>query len=107
MLFITDRCCYFILFSFFANHTRLYIFISAKAVLNLCFFASGTAEKIAWFDQSGRWIQRGGNMDCAMVAAAPVLPMRYAVSASRIADRRMILAGHRMADLLTRVVGVK
>jgi hypothetical protein len=28
-----------------------------------------------------------------MVAAAPVLPVGYVVSASRIADRRMILAG--------------
>jgi len=40
-----------------------------------------------------------------MVAAAPVLPVGYVVSASRIVDRRIILAGHRLADLLTRVVG--
>jgi hypothetical protein len=39
-------------------------------------------------------------MDCAMVAAAPVLPVGYVASASRIADRRMILAGYRLADLL-------
>jgi len=43
-------------------------------------------------------------MDCAMVAAASVLPAGYVLSASRIADRRMILAGYRLADLLTRVV---
>jgi hypothetical protein len=36
-----------------------------------------------------------------MVAATPVLPVGYVVSASRIADRRMILAGYRLADLLT------
>ena len=42
-------------------------------------------------------------MDCAMAAAAPVLPVGNVVSASRIADRRMILAGYRLADLLTRV----
>jgi hypothetical protein len=42
-------------------------------------------------------------MDCAMVAAVPLLPVGYIVSASRIADRRMILAGYRLADLLTRV----
>jgi hypothetical protein len=36
-------------------------------------------------------------------AAAPVLPVNYVVNASRIADRRMILAGYRLADLLTRV----
>ena len=35
-----------------------------------------------------------------MVAAAPVLPVGYVVSASRIADRRMILAGYRLAYLL-------
>jgi hypothetical protein len=29
-----------------------------------------------------------------MVAAAPVLPVGYVVSPSRIADRRMILAGY-------------
>jgi S1/P1 Nuclease len=48
---------------------------------------------------------RGGNKDCTTVAAAPVLPVGYVVSARRIADRRMILAGYRLADLLTRVVG--
>jgi hypothetical protein len=42
-------------------------------------------------------------MDCAMVAAAPVLPPGYIVSASRIADRRMILVGYRLADLLIRL----
>ena len=35
-------------------------------------------------------------------AAAPVLPAGYVVSASRIADRRMILAAYRLADLLKR-----
>ena len=40
-----------------------------------------------------------------MVATAPVLPVGYVVTASRIADRRMILAGYRLADLLMRVVG--
>ena len=47
---------------------------------------------------------RGGNMDCTMVAEAPVLPVGYVISASWIADRRIILAGYRLADLLTRVV---
>lgn len=31
-------------------------------------------------------------MDRTMVAAAPVLPVGYVVSASRIADRRIMLA---------------
>jgi hypothetical protein len=43
-------------------------------------------------------------MDCTMVAAAPVLPVGYVVSASQIADRRVMLAGYRLADLLTRVI---
>jgi hypothetical protein len=40
-----------------------------------------------------------------MVAAAPVLPAGYVANASRIADRRIVLAGYRLADILTRVVG--
>jgi hypothetical protein len=47
---------------------------------------------------------RGRNKDCRTVEAAAVLPVGYVVSASRIADRRMILVGYRLADLLTRVV---
>ena len=47
---------------------------------------------------------RDGNKDCSMITAATVLPAGYVVSASRIADRRMILAGYRLADLLARVV---
>ena len=43
-------------------------------------------------------------MDCSTVATAPVLPRGYVVSASRIADRRMILAGYRLTDLLTRIM---
>jgi hypothetical protein len=38
-------------------------------------------------------IPKAGAMDCTMGAAAPVLPAGYVVSVSRIADRRMILAG--------------
>jgi len=52
-------------------------------------------------------IPKGGNKDCGDVQTAPVLPVGYVVSASRIADRRIILAGYRSADLLTRVVGGK
>jgi hypothetical protein len=47
---------------------------------------------------------RSGNKDCPTVAAATVLPVGYVVSASRIADRRMILVGYRLADVLTRIV---
>jgi hypothetical protein len=61
------------------------------------------ATKIAYRNGGPIGIPRGGAMDCAMVTAAPVLPAGYVHSASRIADRRMILAGYRLADLLTRV----
>src|SRR6516162_3025337 len=59
------------------------------------------ATKIAY--RNGRLIgaPRSGNKDCTTVAAAPVLPVGYVVSARRIADRRMILVGYRLADLLT------
>jgi hypothetical protein len=63
------------------------------------------ATKFAYRNGGRIGIPRGGSMDCTIVAAAPVLPVGYVRSASRIADRRIILAGHRLADLLTRVVG--
>jgi len=62
------------------------------------------ATKIAYRNGGRIGIPKGGNMDCTMVAAAPVLPMGYVSIASRIADRRMILAGYRLADLLTRIL---
>jgi hypothetical protein len=62
------------------------------------------ATKIAYRNGGRIGIPRGGNMDCAMVAAAPVLPEGYVASARLIADRRMVLAGYRLADLLTRLL---
>src|SRR5262245_62972596 len=61
------------------------------------------ATKIAYLN--GRLIgaPRDGNKDCQTVATTPVLPAGYVVNASRIADRRRILAGYSLADLLTRV----
>src|SRR5262250_519305 len=64
-------------------------------------FEIGT--KIAYRNDGRIGVPKGGNMNCTTVAAAPVLPAGYVVNASRIADRRMILAGYRLADLLTRV----
>jgi hypothetical protein len=61
--------------------------------------------KIAYRNGGRTAIPRSANMDCSMVAAAPVLPVGYIVSASRIGDRRIILAGYRWADLLTRILG--
>jgi len=62
------------------------------------------ATKIAYRNGERIGIPKAGSMDCTMVAAAPVLPVGYVVSASRIADRRIVLAGYRLADLLTRVL---
>ena len=61
------------------------------------------ATKIAYRNGGSIGTPKGGNKDCTTVAAAPVLPTGYVVSASRIADRRMILAGYRLAELLTRL----
>jgi S1/P1 Nuclease len=61
------------------------------------------ASKIAYRNgQIG--IPKGENKDCRDVKAAPVLPVGYVVSASRIADRRMILVGYRLAAVLRRVL---
>jgi hypothetical protein len=51
------------------------------------------ATKFAYRNGGRIGSPKGGSMDCTMVAAAPVLPAGYVVSASRIADRRMILVG--------------
>ena len=60
------------------------------------------ATKIAYRNGGQIGIPKGGNKDCRGVHVAPVLPVAYAASASRIADRRIILTGYRLADLLTR-----
>jgi len=62
---------------------------------------SRDCRKIAYRNSGRIGIPKGGNKDCTMVAAAPVLPVGCA---KRIADRRMILSGYRLADLLTRIL---
>src|SRR4029077_13287983 len=59
------------------------------------------AAKIAYRNGARIGTPKGGNKDCSMGAAASVLPVGYAHSASWTANRRMILAGYRLADLLT------
>ena len=61
------------------------------------------ATKTAY--QNGRLIgaPKAGNRDCTTLTTAPVLPMGYVINASRIADRRIILTGYRLAGLLMRV----
>ena len=62
------------------------------------------ATKIAYLNGGRIGTPKAVAMDCTMVAAAPVLPVGYVVSAARIADRRIILAGYRFVDLLKRVI---
>jgi hypothetical protein len=61
------------------------------------------ATKIAYRNGGLTGSPRGGNRDCTTVVAAPVLPVGYVVNAGRIVDRRIVLAGYRLADLLRRV----
>src|SRR5262249_12210487 len=61
------------------------------------------AAKIAYLNGRLIGIPRDGNKDCSMVTTAPVLPVGCVVNASRIADRRMMLVGYRLEDLLTRL----
>jgi S1/P1 Nuclease len=62
------------------------------------------AAKIAYLNGKLRGSPKGGNKDCRDVQAAAVLPLGYVLDARRIADRRMILAAYRLADLLTRIL---
>jgi S1/P1 Nuclease len=62
------------------------------------------ATKIACRNGGRIGTPKAGAMDCTMVAAAQVLPAGY-VSASRIADRRITVAGYRLADPLTQIRG--
>jgi S1/P1 Nuclease len=62
------------------------------------------AAKIAYRNGGQIGSPRDENRDCTTVEAAPVLPVSYVVSASRIADRRIILAGYRQAAVLRRVM---
>ena len=63
------------------------------------------ATKIAYRNGGLIGAPRSGNKDCSIVATAPVLPVGYIPIAKHIADRRMILTGYRLADLL--ILGLK
>jgi hypothetical protein len=65
------------------------------------------ATKIAYRNGGRIGIPKGGNKDCGEVQVTPLLPAGYVVNASRIADRRMMLAGYRLADLLSGLLGVR
>lgn len=63
------------------------------------------AVKIAYQNGALRGTPKGGRRDCSEVADAAILPTGYARIAGQIADRRIMLAGYRLADLLKRVLG--
>ena len=58
------------------------------------------ATKIAYQNGAFRGTPKGQRKDCREVTDAAVLPNGYANIARKIADRRMMLAGYRLADLL-------
>jgi S1/P1 Nuclease len=62
------------------------------------------ATKIAYRNGVLTGSPRAGNKDCTTITAAPVLPVGYISISKRIAERRMILAGYRLVDLLTRLI---
>jgi S1/P1 nuclease len=61
------------------------------------------ATKIAYQNGAFRGTPKGKRKDCREVMDATVLPNGYAALARKIADRRMMLAGYRLADLLQQI----
>jgi len=61
------------------------------------------ATKIAYQNGGLRGTPKGKRRDCREVTDAAMLPNGYAAIARKIADRRMILSGYRLADLLQRI----
>ena len=58
------------------------------------------ATKFAYQNGKLSGAPKAGNRNCTTVTSAPKLPIGYVVVAKHIADRRMILTGYRLADLL-------
>jgi hypothetical protein len=62
------------------------------------------AVEVAYRNGAVRGTPKSQAKDCREVTAAAVLPPGYAPVARRVADRRIVLAGYRLADWLRRVV---
>jgi hypothetical protein len=62
------------------------------------------AAKIAYLNGTMRGTPRENRRDCGEVDAA-VLPAGYSTEAGRIGDRRIALAGYRLAEMLRRLFG--
>jgi hypothetical protein len=63
-----------------------------------------TAVEVAYRNGAVRGTPKGQTQNCPQVSDATVLPPGYAPAARRVADRRIVLAGYRLADLLRRLV---
>ena len=63
----------------------------------------GIATKIAYQNGTLRGTPKGQRTDCREVTDAAVLPTRYTTIARKIADRRVMLVGYRLADLLQQI----
>jgi hypothetical protein len=61
------------------------------------------ATKIAYQNGALRGTPKGQRKDCREVTDAAVQPAGYAAIARKIADRRMMLSGYRLANLLQRI----
>jgi S1/P1 Nuclease len=61
------------------------------------------ATKVAYQNGALRGTPKGQHKDCREVTDAAVIPTGYTAVARPIADRRMILAGYRLAELLKTV----
>lgn len=61
------------------------------------------AKVNAYVNGSLRGTPKGQVKDCSEIAAAKILPAGYAAKVKDIAERRIVLAGYRLASLLARV----
>lgn len=59
--------------------------------------------KIAYQNGAFRGTPKGGHQDCGAVPEAAILPTGYASTAGAIANRRIILAGYRLAGVVKRL----
>ena len=63
------------------------------------------AVRVAYQNGKLRGTPKGGRADCGMIPNVAVLPAGYALTAGVIGERRIILAGYRLADVLKQLFG--
>jgi hypothetical protein len=61
------------------------------------------AKTVAYMNGSLRGTPKGERRDCSEIANAKILPAGYVAKAKDVAERRIALAGYRLASLLARV----